>query len=208
MIKICQSCGMQNSETELLCTGCGADISAVLAHTPKAAEPPKNAVDTHKAPPESAPNQPTGSTRTDKISCPKCGASNFPFLPLCQECGAELPVSVSDNLPPPSSTQPVRKSSGEKLWLLAGGERVECQSGDILGREGTVGCEIFAGIDTVSRQHLSVVFASGAWQITPLSANKTWLNGLLLVRGNRFTLSSGKNELRLSTRCMVALEVE
>ena len=207
MIKFCQSCGMQNSETELLCIGCGADISAVLARTPKTAEPPKTANDSPKVSLESVPTQPTSSTQTDEIPCPRCGASNFPFLPLCQECGNELLGGISDNSTTPSD-QPVRKSSAGKLWLLAGGERVECQSGDLLGREGTVGCEFFAGIDTVSRQHLSMVFASGAWQITPLSANKTWLNGRLLIRGSRFPLPSGKNELRLSTRCMVALEVE
>jgi predicted component of type VI protein secretion system len=89
-----------------------------------------------------------------------------------------------------------------------GAQKFECRDGDFIGREGTVGCQVFSGIGTVSRRHVSLSLRDGQWFLTALAGvqNITQLDGRELPRGVPQPLT-GEHMLKMSTQCEVRLKV-
>lgn len=205
-VKHC-GCGQTNAEHDAFCARCGQPIFDVVAVA--AVEPPQP-----NAKPESAPAaaSPAAAPVGKKI-CPLCSTANESFALLCEGagCGNDLsavaasggaPVSVQPSAPPaPAPAAP-------SLLLSVGAQQFECRDGDIIGREGTVGCQVFAGIGTVSRRHVSFAQRDGQWFITALAGvqNITQLDGRELPRGAATPLT-GEHSLRMSTQCEVRLRV-
>ncbi len=190
-MKLCPSCDFENGDDAVLCGRCGSDIATVSA----CVRPP--------AAPSAIPA--VGGAPPSLVRCGRCGEENPSFQMLCSGCGGKLGERADAGN---GASGASGGGEASKLCLVVGNKRWECKSGDRLGREGSVGSEAFAGIDTVSRSHLSLSRGEGGgWMVTPLSANKTWLSGKELQRGVAAPLLAGKNEVRLSTRCVVVLEV-
>jgi len=206
VMKICPSCNQDNADGSVLCSLCGGDLSSVPVVSQRPTHIPQKTERTVEEPQVISVPSSTPPALSATKKCPKCGTDNPSFRSRCSSCVEELPEIAS-----PPSTSTVSACSGKerrKLHLVVGAKKWECQPSDRLGREGSVACEAFTGIDTVSRQHISLAYEGGEWRMTPLSGNKTWLSGKELVRGVAVPLLQGKNEVRLSSRCTVTLEVE
>lgn len=205
-VKHC-GCGQANAEHDAFCVRCGQpifDLVAVAVVPPQPESPPLAA-----APPAS----PAPAAMAKKV-CPLCGTVNEFFALLCggAGCGNDLsavtpsggsvPVAQPAEIPPAAPAPP-------RLVLAVGAQSFECREGDIIGREGTVGCQVFSGIGTVSRRHVSFSQRDGQWFITAQSGvqNITQLDGRELPRGTPQPLT-GEHTLRLSTQCEVKLRVE
>jgi len=227
-IRLCPSCGRENADSATFCDKCNADLTAVRLRKPvsqseKGDTPiPKTSINT---PPLET------NARGEKI-CPKCGAKNANGLILCS-CGADITSVTADsgtsqNKSMPSSpiadspkiikkaiiSPDAKKNAGDKrLMILAGEHQSECKDGDVLGRHGSVACQLFSGIRTVSSRHVSVQLRDGQWWLTnlPLQSgrtekNATIVDGCELPIGDSVALS-GDHTLQMSSSCTVKLKV-
>jgi len=120
--------------------------------------------------------------------CPQCGAENESYAVLCSRCGARL------------------DGKAKKLLLVVGSRSYECKSGDVLGRDGTLACQVFEGIPTVSARHVELQLCNGEWRVVnlPLEPGKTAKN-LTALDGREVAIGAsvvvtGEHVLRLSTR--------
>ena len=209
--KKCPSCGALCSEVEIFCPGCGAEISGIKAgHLPEFATPRDD--------PEAG--------GVSKV-CPKCGAKSELYALLCTQpgCGTALEPDDSASSEPPGSHPALATKSNNlpdltvcevrarKLLLIVGSSAFECKSGDVLGRSGTLACNLFSGIPTVSAQHVALECQGGQWRVInlPLQAGKaakniTVLDGRELEIGASASLT-GEHVLKISTRCEVKFRV-
>ena len=207
-VKHCR-CGQANAEHDAFCARCGQTIFDIVA---VATEPPKP-----EAKPEAAPTPATPAIGVaPKKVCPLCGAINEFFALLCggAGCGNDLSAVV-----PSGGTSAANKAAAQPtvapaapalpvLLLSVGAQNFECRDGDFIGREGTVGCQVFSGLGTVSRRHVSVTLRDGQWFLTALAGvqNITQLDGRELPRGVPQPLT-GEHTLKMSTQCEVRLKV-
>lgn len=207
-VKQC-GCGQANAEHDAFCARCGQplfDIVATATARPQPEAPAKAA---------SAPAAPASSGAPKKV-CPLCGAMNEFFALLCggAGCGNDLSAVV----PSGGASTPTRRvdtsatgpavSAMPELRLAVGAQHFECRDGDFIGREGTVGCQVFSSIGTVSRRHVSLTRRDAQWFVTALAGvqNITQLDGRELPRGVPQPLT-GEHSLKLSTQCEVTLKV-
>lgn len=207
-VKHC-GCGQANAEHDAFCARCGQPIFDVIA---VATEPPKPEGKTESA---SASTAPAVAVSAKKV-CPLCGTVNEFFALLCggAGCGNDLSAIVPSGGTPAAdkaAAQPAEASAAPALpglLLSVGAQGFECRDGDIIGREGTVGCQVFSGIGTVSRRHVSFTQRDGQWFVTALAGvqNITQLDGRELPRGAPQPLT-GEHTLRMSTQCEVRLRV-
>lgn len=207
-VKHC-GCGQANAEHDAFCARCGQPIFDVVA---VATEPPKPEAKAESAP---SPAVPAVGASAKKV-CPLCGTVNEFFALLCggTGCGNDLSAVVPSGGAPAvekAPAQPVATPASPALpglLLSVGAQNFECRDGDIIGREGTVGCQVFSGIGTVSRRHVSFTQRDGLWFVTALSGvqNITQLDGRELPRGAPQPLT-GEHTLKMSTQCEVRLRV-
>ena len=202
MIKKCLACGQANGADEFFCRNCSSDISAV-----ETTAEDTDLKSTRQG--KETAGQPKDGTRI----CPRCGQSNPSILPLCS-CGHKFPTAEGSST---DKAKPVLDKTAEKsasssvvqpiLQIVVGSKTYDCKDGDILGREGTVASQIFAGLQTVSRKHVLLVFKDGHWQMVSLAdKNKTRLDGKDIPKGIPQTLS-GEHRLEISTKCLIQLRV-
>lgn len=207
-VKHC-GCGQANAEHDAFCARCGQPIFDLVA---VATEPPKPEAKAEPAPTAAAP---VVAASAKKI-CPLCGTVNESFALLCggAGCGNDLSAVVPSGGAPaaePTPAQPAATPAAPALPALVlsvGAQNFECRDGDIIGREGTVGCQVFSGIGTVSRRHVSFTRRDGQWFVTALAGvqNITQLDGRELPRGAPQPLT-GEHTLKMSTQCEVRLKV-
>lgn len=205
-VKRC-GCGQANAEHDSFCARCGQPIFDVVVAT----EPPKPEAMVESAPADAAP----AVAASAKKVCPLCGTVNEFFALLCggAGCGNDLSAVVPSGGTPAEKTpeQPAASPTSPALPALVlsvGAQNFDCRDGDIIGREGTVGCQIFSGIGTVSRRHVSLTRRDGQWFLTALAGvqNITQLDGRELPRGAPQPLT-GEHTLKMSTQCEVRLKV-
>lgn len=201
-------CGQANAEHEAFCVRCGQpilDVVAVLAEPAQSAPPPE---------PVASPAVTPVAVSAKKV-CPLCGTVNEFFAFLCggAGCGNDLSAVVPSGGTPVAApaappTMAAAAPAGPRLDLSVGAQTFECRDGDCIGREGTVGCQVFAGIGTVSRRHVSLTCRDGQWFATALAGvqNITQLDGRELPRGVPQPLI-GEHTLKMSTQCEVKLKV-
>lgn len=207
-VKHC-GCGQANAEHDAFCARCGQPIFDLVA---VATEPPKPELKVDPAPAAVAP----AAARPARKVCPLCGTVNEFFALLCEGagCGNDLSAVVPSGGAPAAaqaSAQPAATAASPVppgLRLSVGAQDFECRDGDIIGREGTVGCQVFSGIGTVSRRHVSFTLRDGGWFVTALAGvqNITQLDGRELPRGAPQPLT-GEHALKMSTQCEVRLKV-
>ena len=201
-VKYC-NCGQVNAEHDSFCS-CGQpilDVAAVATESPK---------------PETKDESEPSASAGKKI-CPVCRTTNEFFALLCGGvgCGNDLSAvepsgctSPVEDVPAQSAAPAPSSPSSPGLLLSVGAQSFECRDGDIIGREGSVGSQAFAGIGTVSRQHVSFTLRDGQWFVTVLLGvrNITQLDGRELPRSTP-QLLTGQHTLRMSTQCEVKLKV-
>ncbi|NBV25272.1 MAG: hypothetical protein EBS05_25580 [Proteobacteria bacterium] len=207
-VKRC-GCSQVNAEHEAFCVRCGQPIMDLVAVLLDAGTAVVAAV---PVPAEVVPANPAPE---GKKICPLCGVANESFALLCEGagCGNDLSaVGVSGGVAPPPEKAPISASepvsTAPKLFLLVGSQNFECRDNDVIGREGTVGCQVFSGIGTVSRRHVLLTCREEKWFITALAGvqNITQLDGRELPRGTPEPLVA-EHHLRMSTQCSVRLRV-
>lgn len=201
-IRQCHVCGEENSESAFFCSGCGADISRIVARVPTSAvEEPALAIEPIPTLTGETPKKPSPS---GEKACPQCGAGNEAFLILCRQCGADIQAAATR---PADAGQPFTELKS-KLFLEIGSESFECRDGDIFGREGTVACQTLSAIKTVSRRHVSVCLIDGRWHATALAGvqNVTRLDDREMARNAAMPLT-GEHMLQMSTQCEARLRV-
>jgi len=178
-VKKCGSCGQLSSETELYCVPCEAQFTG---QEPVTDEPQKASPSSMDVP-------------AAKQACPICGTINETYSVLCSGLGCGRDLSVTPSMP-------------TRLWLIAGENSYECRDGDILGREGTLALQLFAGIGTVSRRHVRFSRSDKGWSMTTQHGvqNITQLDGCELSQGTVKFLT-GEHILKMSTQCEVTLKV-
>jgi hypothetical protein len=166
---------------------------------------------------KAAQRTPASDDASGKI-CPRCKERNEPYALLCV-CGESLDnVAASASQVAQASNQPrvqlATRKTASKLRLMVGTQTLECHHGDVLGREGTLACDLFRPIPTVSGKHVSVELRSDGWFLInlPLQSGRTEKNitevdGKLLKPGESFALSS-EHLVRMSSRCELRLRVE
>lgn len=199
----CSFCHRENGEHDSFCIHCGQPIFDLVAR-PSASAPAATAP---------VPSPPVAAPALPRKVCPLCGTINEAYALLCSgaACGNDLsavtPSGGTATLPPASASAPASPLA-PALHLSAGAQWFECRDGDIIGREGTVGCQVFAGLGTVSRRHVALAQRGGQWFLTALAAvqNITQLDGRELPRGLPQPLT-GDHSLRMSTQCEVRLQV-
>jgi hypothetical protein len=126
-----------------------------------------------------------------------------PQLAICNHCGAELSLGEVD----PNTATVEEKVAASRLELLVGDQRFECRNGDVLGRKGTLACQAFAEIDTVSREHVKLEQKDGNWFITAKSkSTATRLDGELVPTGETRPLTAC-HRLNMSSRSEVTLQI-
>lgn len=164
-----------------ICGGCGQPIlDRGHVARPSASAPPAA-----RAP---APSAPLAAAALPRKVCPLCGTINESYALLCggAGCGNDLsavtPSGGTAPSPPaltPAPAPAAASTATPALHLTVGAQRFSCRDGDIIGREGTVGCQIFAGLGTVSRRHVSLTQRDGQWFLTALAGvqNTTQLDG-------------------------------
>lgn len=223
MVKRCP-CGKHNHPGAPFCETCGQplfDIRPTPLNASPETEPTNLKVPSPKATegsPTSPPPKPTPVRRTRL--CPVCGEENPGYAILCaaEGCGADLsrdpesttqPTVASKPQPSedanPKAVQPDGARRGD-LLLHIGNTCHLCRDGDILGREGTLACEAFLGIPTVSRRHIQLERDADGWFLRVLSdvRNTTRLDGRELPRGEPVRLKN-QHTLTLSSHCEVTL---
>ena len=207
-VKHC-GCGQANAEHDAFCARCGQPIFDLVA---VATEPPKPEPKAEVAPAPAAPAVPASAKKV----CPLCGTVNESFAFLCggAGCGNDLSAVAPSGGTPVAEQAPAQPAATPAspalpgLVLSVGAQNFDCRDGDIIGREGTVGCQVFSGIGTVSRRHVSFTQRDGQWFVTALAGvqNITQLDGRELPRGAPQPLT-GEHTLKMSTQCEVRLKV-
>ena len=206
-VKHC-GCGQANAEHDAFCARCGQPIFDVVA---VATQPPMPDVKAESAP---APTAPAVVVSAKKV-CPLCGTVNEFFALLCggAGCGNDLSAVMPSGGTPAEKVpeQPAAAPASPALpglILSVGAQSFECRDGDFIGREGTVGCQVFSSLGTVSRRHVSLTRRGGQWFLTALAGvhNITQLDGRELPRGAPQPLT-GEHTLKMSTQCEVKLKV-
>lgn len=200
LVKQCPACGHINPESEIFCANvnCAADISQVKAGRLPEPKPP-------------SPPPPT----TKKKVCQKCGAENEDYAIICGRdgCGEVIETRPVVEAAGPGLDVTLRESALQKLWLLVGPQSFECRSGDVLGRSGTIACNAFSGLQTVSGRHVSLELRVGVWHVVNLplphgrtAKNLTTLDNREIPIGQSLPLT-GEHVLKMSTRCEVRLRI-
>lgn len=205
-VKHC-GCGQANAEHDAFCARCGQPIFDLVAVEAGPARPEV------KVEPAPAVVVPAVAPAAKKV-CPLCGTVNEFFALLCggAGCGNDLSAVMPSGGAPAAEPPPAQRAEPPALPALvlsAGAQSFACRDGDIIGREGTVGCQVFSGIGTVSRRHVSLTRCGDRWFVTALAGvqNITQLDGRELPRGVPQPLTS-EHTLRMSTQCEVRLRVE
>lgn len=194
LVKTCHACGAKNPPGAFICGQCGADISHLVAEPPppEPTAPPPAPADT--APEETlSAAEADANTRVAQNLCPACQQDNPVGAVVCLACGASLLEDSHDRReadPPP-----------RQLVLVLEGSEYPLNPGDIIGRQGTVAQEVFAGYQTVSRRHLEVRRKKGAWFLRTMEGvpNTTQLDGRELPRGEDVPLT-GRHTVQLSSK--------
>ena len=207
-VKHC-GCGQVNAEHDAFCARCGQTIFDVVAVTTELREPEA------KSEPAPVPTALAAAASPKKV-CPLCGTMNEFFALLCggAGCGNDLSAVLpsggtpSANKPAAQPAQAPAAPALPGLLLSVGAQNFECRDGDFIGREGTVGCQVFSGIGTVSRRHVSLTRRDGQWFVTAVAGvqNITQLDGRELPRGTPHPLT-GEHTLKMSTQCEVKFKV-
>jgi hypothetical protein len=169
------------------------------------------------AEPTSKSNASASEALSGKI-CPRCKTRNETYALLCV-CGESLEREPAiAHQAGQASSQPrenlhFRKAT-PKLWLIVGTQTLECRHGDVFGREGTLACDLFQPIPTVSGRHIAVEFRNNSWYLINLplqpdrtNKNITEVDGRPLKLGESVILS-GEHIVRISTHCEVRFRVE
>ena len=158
-----------------------------------------------------APSDNSGRT------CPRCKARNEAYAVLCV-CGESL-ESEGSGAPQAvqakeSRAQLQARKALSRLLLIVGSQVLECHHGDVFGRDGTLACDLFRPIPTVSGRHVGVELRNDRWFLVNLplqpgrsDKNITEVDGVLLTPGASIALS-GEHVVRMSSRCEVRLRVE
>lgn len=213
----CPVCGEPNSVDAVLCQICGADISGAAGLRSNTATPSelRGAIQATSQPIPLKPRQ-------VKI-CPQCGTQNDSVDVLCGECGGNIrevppsPAAAGPVVCPRDGCSPAAVTMLEpappKLWLVVGTQVFQCNSGDVLGRAGNLASQVFAGIPTVSGQHVALELHDNVWHVVNLppqpgkpGKNVTVIDGREVPIG-RATPLTGEHVIRLSSRCEVRLRV-
>ena len=217
-VKQC-ACGCANSEHDAFCAQCGQPILDLVAVAPAApASSASPQVSTPPASPSSqilAPPTPAKAPAAKRI-CPLCGTANEAFALLCDGpgCGNDLSAvtpsggaRAAENIFSATANAPAA-AQFPTLRLTVGTQNFECRDGDIIGREGTIACQIFSGVGTVSRRHVTLTRREQQWFVTVLPGvqNITQLDGRELPRGTPHPLTA-EHTLKMSTQCEVKLKV-
>ncbi len=207
-VKHC-GCGQLNAEHDAFCARCGQPIFDVIAVTTELREPEA------KSEPAPVPTTIAAAASPKKV-CPFCGTMNEFFALLCggAGCGNDLSAVLPSGGTPAANqaaAQPAQAPAAPALpglLLSVGAQNFECRDGDFIGREGTVGCQVFSGIGTVSRRHVLLTRRDGQWFVTAVAGvqNITQLDGRELPRGAPQPLT-GEHTLKMSTQCEVKLKV-
>lgn len=212
LVRTC-TCGHANPESEIFCSKCGADISGISPTTMASTATQSAATDISHA-------LPGGQKK-----CQKCDTINEGYALACSRAGcgaafseaaqtgtaptAAMPVKHQDARGASIGTAAAKAGAGRRIFLLAGSQVFDCKDGDILGREGSVACPVFATAGKeVSRRHALLNYQDGGWFLVPLSPNITELDGKDLPKNQPSPISAGEHVLRLSTKCEVRLRVE
>lgn len=196
----CKTCPQVVEDTVMFCPACGgSEFERIEAELP------------------STQSTPASNELTGKI-CPRCKARNEPYALLCV-CGESLQSgsTIAPQTAQASNQQRTKfqdHKAAAKLWLMVGTQTLECHHGDVLGREGTLACDLFRPIPTVSGKHIAVELRNDGWFLInlPLQSGRTEKNltevdGKLLKPGESFALSS-EHLVRMSSRCELRLRVE
>ena len=169
-----------------------------------------------EAEPISTSNVSDSESLSGKI-CPRCKTRNETYALLCV-CGESLERETAiSHQAEQASGQPREKphprKATPKLWIIVGGRTLECRHGDVFGREGTLACDLFQPIPTVSGKHIAVEFRNDSWflinlplQLDRTDKNITEVDGRSLKLGESVILS-GEHVVRISTRCEVRFRV-
>lgn len=214
-VKHC-ACGCANREHDAFCAQCGQPILDLVAVAFVASAAPKESTSPASVPsPVLAPAAPAKAPAAKKI-CPLCGTANEAFALLCDGpgCGNDLsavtPSGGGRAVENDSSATANAPAAAQfpTLHLAVGGQNFECRDGDIIGREGTIACQIFSGVGTVSRRHVTLTRRDRQWFVTVLPGvqNITQLDGRELPRGTPEPLTA-EHTLKMSTQCEVKLKV-
>lgn len=200
---------------QVKCRACGEIVEDTATSCPKCTCPDFERIEPETNPAQAAPALLESSGKT----CPRCNIRNEFYAVVC-ECNYEFPTNVTIpesqegiELTQPLTTSHILKAQ-PKLWLLIGAQAIECSHGDILGREGTLACDLFRPIPTVSGKHIAVELRNDGWFLInlPLQSGRTEKNitqvdGRLLRPGESLALS-GEHIVRMSSRCELRLRVE
>ena len=155
--------------------------------------------------------------------CPRCGTQSDSVDMLCGNCGEIIhevvPSPARVNMPPRqpdahgSAQVTVLESTPPRLCVVVGNQSFECKHGDVLGRSGTVACQVFTGIPTVGRRHVALELRARTWHLVNLPPQTagpgrrvTELDGREMPAGTVIPLT-GEHVLRLSSQCEVRLLV-
>jgi hypothetical protein len=215
--KACPACGQSNPEVAILCQNCGADISGAAGLRSGAEGPSVQRLSNQ------ASSSDTFFEPQQVKICHRCGAQNDSVDMLCGSCGESIravlpsPAAAGAAASPRDASSPAHVTMLEptppKLWLVVGSQSFECKSGDILGRTGTVACQVFTGIPTVSGHHAALELRGGVWHLLNLppqpgrpGKNVTQIDGRDVPTGDAFPLT-GEHVVHLSSRCEVRLRI-
>jgi len=141
--------------------------------------------------------------------CPTCGKSNPETAIFCV-CKTDLTDTIvsADFTDAVNNVPPTAEGAEPKLFLVTESRLVECPQHTVLGREGNMMSDWFAGVATVSRRHAIISRDGSKWYLTPISStNPTYLGGVKLEVNERCELNAGDHELQLSNQCAIKLRV-
>lgn len=237
LVKTCPACNHQSSPQDFFCPACGTDISQVVPAAPFTTHAPAQATPSVASATAQAGNAqkicPACQTPNDDfvILCRSCGfdfsiaqagmaatpaTAPTPQAPIAQTPAPQVAAQAPVPEGPSDATaliEQIRQQGGDpnpgvQLILVSGPHAHGCKHGDVLGRESSVGREIFQSIPTVHRHHLIVQCKSNQWTVMPLPGTKniSQIDGSDMNPGIEYPLS-GDHLIKLSTRCEVMLRV-
>jgi Zn finger protein HypA/HybF involved in hydrogenase expression len=189
----CPNCGNTDVEPgDQFCTGCGEDLSDVDAE------------------PESEP-EPASPT------CPNCGTEVAADASFCSNCGQELSDvgggdTAGDTTDDVSGPTPTPGDSGpEQVAYEVGGERVEAEFGQPIGREVREAL-LNAGHDMdearlIHREHVEFQNRDGSVYLVDHGRNSTVLEGESLEEGDEREIADG-DSLELSSTARGTIHID
>ena len=116
--------------------------------------------------------------------CLSCGEDNTNSAAVCKNCGGK---SFSAETPDVTPVLTMTDRKSDKVIIISG----NC----LIGREGDIEAEFFAGDMHISRNHCKVILENGEYKIEhlPTAKNPTKINGVSLSRGVRGIIRNGDN---------------